>query len=142
VFQPQTVEGLATVATPVVPEVDTRNAASRGAHESGLEGLARAIRSAKTCWPLSPLQEGLLFHALRDGRPTSTPCSWCSPLAETLDARQRLQRSRTSPGYGRSCSLRAALPTDGLAACRLSSDALRAGVTRAGSREREHQLHV
>ena len=44
-----------------------------------IEGLERGYPRIEDVLPLSPLQEGLLFHALYDApaRDVYTRCSWC-----------------------------------------------------------------
>ena len=72
VFQHQTVEALAGVATPIEGTAATLPDIAPGAllalAQGEIERLERDYPRIEDVLPLSPLQEGLLFHALYDGQ--------------------------------------------------------------------------
>jgi len=61
----------------------------RGFRRGEIEWLERQYPQIEDVLPLSPLQEGLLFHALYDAQaPTSIRCNWSWVLRERSTARR------------------------------------------------------
>ncbi|ALA19480.1 hypothetical protein AL346_04830 [Chelatococcus sp. CO-6] len=67
VFAEKTVARLAAVATEAPPPRTPSDVLLSGLSQAEVSGLEREIAGLADVWPLTPLQEGLLFHALYDG---------------------------------------------------------------------------